>query len=568
MKDFHSLTLGVLSVATLLAGCGGSDDPPPTERRTTLGTVVGLDHSASNGTYAWLGLPFAKPPVGALRWKAPAEPEAWTNARETQAFGKACLQNGRIYGPGANNTYDTTIVSTLNMPVGQEDCLTLNIWRPASADTQLPVLFFIYGGSNTSGYTADPVYNGANLAKAANAVVVTANYRLGVLGFFNLPQLKAGAGSAEASGNFALLDNLQALKFVSQNIASFGGNPGNVTVMGQSAGAINTWALMTSPLSTGLFHKTIPISGGLSLASNLPPGMLPTLNTASAYLAQANNLLYNLVIADGKALDMATAKTFVATQTDAQIADYLRDKDAGVLLGTVLNKGLTGSGPIPDGTVLPADPIAAIAAGNYRKVPVLASNTRDEGKLFAQFLTLFGGPPGFKISDATRFAMMMGFNPDAAPTLSEADIIDPAYLPSDAAGTGWSAKSALLASVFTSPSRDNMLNTLKTQQANVWHYQFDWAQEPAPWNTVYGAAHAFDLPFVFGNFGPSLFSNASNSAANQPGRLALSNAMMQTIGAFMRNGDPNNAALGVTWPAWPAQLHFDATLTQPKISVQ
>jgi para-nitrobenzyl esterase len=149
--------------------------------------VRGNDETSTSGTYSWKGIPFAKAPVGALRWKAPVEPDVWTGTLVTQTFGNACMQIGRIYGPGANNTYDSTIGTTLNTPVGSEDCLTLNIWRPATGDDKLPVLFFIYGGSNISGYTADPVYNGAKLAKTANAIVVTANYRVGVLGFLNLP---------------------------------------------------------------------------------------------------------------------------------------------------------------------------------------------------------------------------------------------------------------------------------------------------------------------------------------------------------------------------------------------
>jgi para-nitrobenzyl esterase len=116
---------------------------------------MGVDNSATTATYAWLGVPFAKPPVGALRWKAPVDPDAWASTLATQKFGNACIQNGRIYGPGSNNTYDSTIGTTLNTPVGSEDCLTLNIWRPATGDANLPVLFFIYGGSNISGYTAD-----------------------------------------------------------------------------------------------------------------------------------------------------------------------------------------------------------------------------------------------------------------------------------------------------------------------------------------------------------------------------------------------------------------------------
>jgi para-nitrobenzyl esterase len=554
------------ALAFMLQGCGGSDSDPA-QRTTSLGPIQGTS-DAGSGTYSWKGIPFAKAPVGALRWRAPEEPAPWTERLATRRFGNACLQNGRIYGPGSNNTYDATIATTLNTPVGSEDCLTLNVWRPAGDSSKLPVIFFVYGGSNISGYTADPVYDGAALAKAANAVVVTANYRVGVLGFMNLAQLKTGASTAEASGNFALLDIIQALKFVQGNIGEFGGDPGNVTLMGQSAGAINAWALLASPMAAGLFHKAIPLSGGISLASNLPPGMIPTLSPASTYAAQGNGLLYKLLIADGRATDTASAQAFAATQTAAQIADYLRSKDAGAILTTVLTGALGGSGPIPDGALVPTDPIAAIAAGNYNKVPVLAGNTADEGKLFAPFLTLLGGPPGFKINDATRFTMMANFNPDAPSSLTEADILDPAYVPSNTPVTGWTAKAQLLSSVFMIPSRDNVLDTLKARQPNVWYYQFNWAQEPAPWNTIYGAAHAFDLPFIFGNFGPSLFSNAANSTANRPGRMALSAAMMSSIGAFARNGDPNNDAVGTPWPTWPSKLIFDATPTQPAISVQ
>ncbi|MFI4927222.1 MAG: carboxylesterase family protein, partial [Burkholderiales bacterium] len=364
------------------------------------------------------------------------------------------------------------------------------------------------------------------------------------------------------------LDLIQALKFVKGNVRFFGGDPKNVTLMGQSAGAINVYALLTAPLASGLFHKAVPLSGGISLAADLPPGTIPTLNPAPVYAAQANALLARLLIADGTAADMASAQAYIASQSAADIAAYLRGKDAKTILTTLLLNGLTGSGPIPDGTVIPTDPIAAIAAGHYNRMPVLAGNTADEGKLFAPFLTLLGGPPGFKIDDATRFNLMMNFDPNAPTTLTEADILAPSYTPSNTPVTGWSARAATLTQVFMIPSRDNVLNALKTQQSNIWYYQFNWAQEPAPWNTVYGAAHAFDLPFLFGNFGPSLFSNAANSKANEPGRLALSSAMMASIAAFARKGDPNNAALGTTWQPWPSRLFFDATPTQASITTQ
>ena len=568
-----------LSLGATLAGCGGSDNPPPTERTTDAGVVVGTDNTATSGTYAWKGIPFAKPPVGALRWKAPVDPEAWTTPRPTQQFANACVQYGRIYGPGSNNAYDTTIASTLNQAVGSEDCLYLNIWRPASGATDLPVILFIHGGSNVSGYTADPVYDGAALAKAANAVVVTANYRLGIFGFLNLPQLRDGSSAANDSGNFAVLDNIQALQYINKNIGRFGGNAGNVTVMGQSAGAIDVYALLTAPLvvtaSPALMHRAVPLSGGISLASNLPPGSLPTLNPASTALAQGNALLNNLLIADGKATDTASAQAYAATQTAAQIADYLRAKTPATLLTTLLTKlaplGLSGSGPIPDGKVLPVDPIAAILAGHYLKVPVLAGNTRDEAKLFPSFLALapaLGGISGRLVNDATLFTTQFNYNPDAAPSLAIESMIPAAYLPVATPVTGFNARTDLLNAIFFGNSRDNVLNALKSRQAEVWYYRFDWDQEPAPWNDIYGAAHAFDLPFVFGTFGPSLFANVANSTANRAGRLALSAAMMDSVGAFAKNGDPNNAALGVTWPAWPAKLLFDASNSAKTIAVQ
>ncbi len=546
------------------------------ERQTQFGPVVGIDDAAGSGTHAWKGVPFAKPPVGELRWKAPVDPDSWKAPRTTQAFGNACVQYGRIYGPGANNRHDATIGSTLLQAVGSEDCLYLNIWRPADRRGNLPVIVFVHGGSNVSGYTADPVYDGAALAKAAGAVVVTVNYRLGIFGFLNLPQLKSGTDAQEDSGNFALLDIIKALKFVDRNISNFGGNPTNVTLMGQSAGAINVYALLTTPATVDarprLFHRAVPLSGGISLASNLPPGRIPTLSPASTYLLQGNQLLIQQVIADGLAADAAGAAAWVASQTPGQIAAYLRSKSPASLLLTLLTRlaalGLAGSGPIPDGAMLPTDPIGAIAAGQYLRVPVMAGNTRDEGKLFPTFLTLLGGPSGRLVTDKQLFDIQYAYDPDAAAQISIEQWIPAFYLPVTTPGTGFNARTELLDTLFLQAATDNALATLKAQQNEVWYYRFDWDEEPAPFNDIYGAAHAFDLPFLFGNFGPSLFSNIANSSANRPGRLALSQAMMASLAAFARSGDPNAPqALGVTWPAWPAKLIFDATPGAAAISV-
>jgi para-nitrobenzyl esterase len=545
--------------------------PPPADgpmvRQTTAGKIEGVDDGASSGTYYWKGVPFAQPPVGALRWRAPVAPEAWSDIRQTTKFGNACLQIGRIFSPGLNNTYDATIGTNLGKPVGSEDCLFVNIWRPATDEKNLPVLLFVHGGSNISGYTADPLYDGAKLAKAANAVVITASYRLGILGFLNMPQLKPGGTAGDDSGNFALLDNMAALRFIQNNVANFGGDPGNVTLSGESAGATNLLSVMTSPMAKGLFHKAFEMSGGISLASNLPPGTLPSLSPASASLAQGAAILEKLLVADGTAADATAAKAYIATRTPAQIAEYLRAQDGGKMLGTVVAAGLGSVGPIPDGTVIPTDPIGAIAADQYVKVPMLAGNTRDEGKLFASLLGTIGFPTsGWIVNDAQRFSLMFNFDPDAAPTLTVNDIIDPFYLPVDKPGTGYNAATALVTKGLFEANRSNLLDTMKTRQSNIWHYRLDWSQEAAPWNDVYGASHAFDLPFVFGNFGPSVLSNVMGGKANEKGRLALSNAVMASIGAFMRKGDPNTPELGATWAPWPAQLLLDATPLAAKIT--
>ncbi|WP_194727059.1 carboxylesterase/lipase family protein [Noviherbaspirillum malthae] len=558
----------------LLAAQAANDK---TVRATEYGFIEGISDKASN-TWAWKGIPYASPPVGDLRWRAPTDPAKWNNVRSTAAFGPACAQYGRIYGPGANNRYDETIASTLNQAVGSEDCLYLNIWRPATGKSDLPVIVFFHGGSNVSGYTADPMYDGGNLAKTTNSIVVTVNFRLGVFGFFSLPQLKEGADPDTTSGNFAILDSIKSLEFLKRNIGNFGGDPNNITIMGESAGAINVYALLTSPkladAQTKPFHKAVAMSGGLSLATNLPQGTIPTMSPASVYEAQGSALLSNLLIDDGKATSVAEAQAYVASQTQPQIAAYMRSKTPAQIFRVLLTKlaaaGLSGSGPIPDGSVVSGNPVGAINTNKYVQVPVLAGNTRDEGKLFPSFLPLVSGIPGSAriVTDAELFMNHFGYRPEDAPQTTIQQWIAPGYLPADAPVTGFTARADQFNRIFFLASRDNILNALKAKQADVWYYRFDWDEQPAPWNVIYGAAHLFDLPFVFGNFGPSLMANIMNTSANRAGRLELSDAMMRSIGTFARRGDPNNDSLDVHWPMWPSGLIFDATQTRKNITVQ
>ena len=563
-----------LTAVTCMVGCSIS----PLQRDTRQGTVLGVDYSRSSGTYAWLGIPYAKPPVGALRWMPPVDADAWSGILLTQHFGASSAQVGSIFGPAQDNVYGLSVRDSFDKPVGSEDSLTLNIWRPSTdgcpgvkglfktivdrvlhipqsmddsaakgKDGKLPVIVYIHGGSNISGYTADPLFNGETLAAKAQVVVVTVNYRLGLLGWLNLAQLKTGDPLAD-SGNFGTLDQIQALKFVHENIDAFGGDPGNVTVMGESAGAANTWAMLVSPLTEGLMHRAIAMSGGL------------TTSTPENTRKYADGMLSALVIADGKAADQDSAQAYLATQSASQIAAYLRAKSTDDLLKLSLALRAPGNAPFKyitrDGTVIPTDPTAAILAGNYRHVPLLESNTAEEGKLF---LPLKG-------SLYDRFTMQYNFDPDAVPTLVEGDLLLDRYLPVDTPDTGWNAETAkVTASMFTTANNASLNTLAQMQPAELWYCRFAWNQQPTPFNTVYGAAHAWDLPFAFGNFGKNSLSYGF-SHANRPGREALSNAMIASIAAFVKTGNPNNAALGTQWNNWPATLVLDASASQAHIS--
>ena len=259
----------------------------------------------ANGTFNWKGVPFAKAPVGDLRWKAPVDPDRLVDPARCEGV----RQRLRADGPALRPRREQPVRRDHRQPrsarrVGSEDCLYLNVWQPARSGGPRPVVVFVHGGSNISGYTADPVYDGATLAVTANVVVVTVNYRLGIFGFLNQAKLKTGARRRRRLGQ------LRACSTSSRRCSSsgatsprFGGDPERVTLMGQSAGAVNLYAVLTSPLVSSanppLFHRLVPISGGLSLASELPPGSFPTLLPASAYQVQGDLLLLNMLVADG-----------------------------------------------------------------------------------------------------------------------------------------------------------------------------------------------------------------------------------------------------------------------------
>ena len=257
MRKFRfPLVLGaVLLVVTVMRGAGSAP-----QVKVDTGKLQGK----SDGTIdAFLGIPYAAPPVGELRWKPPVRPVKWKGARKAAEFGSRCMQT---------RVYDDMIFRD---PGISEDCLFLNVWRPAKPNGKLPVMVWIHGGGFVSGATSEPRQDGTNLAKEG-VVVVSMNYRLGIFGFFVHPGLARESGRNSA-GNYGLLDQVAALEWVKRNIAAFGGDPGNVTIFGESAGAFSVSELMASPVAKGLFHRAIG-----EVAAHLPVTACPSIRWRKA----------------------------------------------------------------------------------------------------------------------------------------------------------------------------------------------------------------------------------------------------------------------------------------------
>ena len=292
-----------------------------------LGQLAGI--RAADGVTAFLGVPFAAPPVGNLRWRAPQPATPWKGVRTADRFGASCMQ------VQAGSRLPWTEEFMTQGPIA-EDCLFVNVWTPAERATEkLPVMFWIYGGGFNEGSGQVAVYDGTELAKKG-AVVVSVNYRVGVLGFLAHPQLSAES-EHRVSGNYGILDQIAALQFVHRNIAAFGGDPGRVTIFGQSAGALSVAALMKSPLAAGLFVRAIAESG---------PGLLrPNVLGANATLADRE-------VAGAKYADARGAKT-IADLRATPAPDFVPAARPGI--------AAPPNGPFADGWVVPtSDPAVQV----------------------------------------------------------------------------------------------------------------------------------------------------------------------------------------------------------------
>jgi len=333
------------------------------------GPVVAIDSgkvegAVDAGVASWKGIPFAAPPVGALRWRAPRSAAAWTGVRPALAYGHDCMQL-----PFPSDA------APLGTPPA-EDCLYMNVWRPAGATAaaRLPVVVWIYGGGFVNGGSSPPTYAGAALARQG-VVLVSFNYRLGRFGFFAHPQLTRQANEAgEPVGNYGYMDQLAALRWVKRNVAAFGGDASNVTIVGESAGGMSVNALLTSPMAQGLFAKAVVLSGG----DGKPGG---------ATLAAAEAAGVNFGAAKGVA------------GADPQALDRLRALPADTIVDGLNLARLapqdppTYVGPFADGR-LAVDAGAAFASGQFAKVPVMIGATSAD----------IGGKTGFMLAGARGLA--------------------------------------------------------------------------------------------------------------------------------------------------------------------
>jgi len=456
---------------------------------TRRGVVEGL---AVDGVQSYLGLPYAAPPVGSLRWMPPQPPAPWTGVRRAQYFGarpvQVHLDNDMVFrDPGPS-----------------EDCLTLNVWTPAAGpDARLPVMVWIFGGGFELGGTSEPRQDGANLARNG-VVVVSMNYRLGILGFMTSGAL-AAASPHGACGNYGLLDQLAALQWVHDNIAAFGGDPDKVTLFGESAGSISVCAHAVSPLSRGLFHRAIGQSGGAV-------GLHPEIWFRPRAAAQQQD-------------DRGVQAMFPG----AALAQ-LRGIDARALVEAANRAPVGGGarvrfGPQIDGYFLPADPATVFRAHGQHRMPLLAGWTRDEQ------------PPPSGITAAQHRADIETRFPDHA-----AELLRHYPAPDDA--QAFRAASDLATDLWdVVSSTRRWLHDQDAAGLPAYRYRFDLAPPDAPYHPGgHAAFHSAEIPFVFGNL------DLIEGCAWRPEHRRLSAQMQAYWTRFARDGNPNGAGL----PQWPA----------------
>jgi para-nitrobenzyl esterase len=473
---------------------------------TKTGPVEG---NPSGGTCAYEGIPFAAPPTGNLRWKAPVAPAAWTTPRPS-APASGCPQVASPFG----------VAST------DEDCLYLNVWSPEPRPGgKAPVMVFVHGGAFVYGSGTFSLYDGTKLAGATGNLVVTLNYRLGPFGFLSSPALRSEDKAHGSSGDYGILDQLAAIQWVHDNIASFGGDPSNVTIFGESAGGTSMVIHLASPVSRGLFSRVIIESA----AATGYQGAIPTSfsDTFGANLASV--------------LGCTDAATSLACLRGKPTSDVLNALPAGI---TAVGASMAAYWfPVVDGYVIPKDPIAAIVSGSFAKVPTLLGNNKDEGTLFT-----YMSPP---TDDASYLALEeLDYPGHGAAIVAE-------YPIASYAGSYFEAASAALTNgVFLCPTR-RVARAIAASGTPTYRYDFTHVINFLIPNL--GAFHSSELLFVFGNPLPSL-------ATLQASELPLSKTMMGYWGSMAKTGDPNGGGR-FAWPKYEMSTEPEIVLDLPQSTV-
>lgn len=480
--------------------------------------TVGVDGGwvrghAVDGVWAFLGVPYARPPVGPLRWRPPQRPDPWSGVRDASHP-----------GPLAPQSPSSAAAALPGDPAEQsEDCLHLSIWTPAPDASGRPVLVWVHGGGFTSGTSGSVLYRGHRLAAEGDVVVVNVNYRLGALGFLAHPALASDGGIA---ANWALLDQIAALRWVREHVASFGGDPSDVTVFGESAGAMCISTLLASPSAHGLFGGAVIQSGP------------PYVHTRPRALDAASCFARELGIAEISRESLESVPADVLVTALSTLAR--RRPRPGELPQPLL--------PVVDGVTLPATPIEAIAGGSASGIAVIVGTNRDEMSFFA-------------LSDPSTRAMDMHSLKKrierSVPDLPPAQVVDH-YLETFARRGERSGPSELWIAagsdiVFRWPSL-RLAAALRRHDPRTFVYLFTW-ESPA-FGGVLGATHALEIPFVFGTYadrGISRFAIGDRDGDRDRGARgeadALSEAMRRSWVSFARSRDPSNDLVG-RWPSW------------------
>ena len=484
LRRYSILSIALLTPMMLLAA---SSTP---QVKTHSGTVEGKDDGKVK---SFLGIPYAQPPVGDLRWKAPLPIAKWSGVKKATAFGSHCMQ-GNVFGD-----------MVFHDPGASEDCLTLNIWVPDKhVEPKLPVMVWIYGGGFVAGTTSEARQDGWHLAQQG-VIVVSMNYRLGVFGFFVHQDLAKESGHNSA-GNYGLLDQLEALKWVHENISAFGGDPANITIFGESAGSFSVSSQMASPLAKGLFHRAIGESGAAFSHSGL------TFAEMSARAEKDTNLMK-------EKFGVTSLAELRAIPADKLLEPFAPPKSHGFEFG-----------PDIDGYFLP-EPVSAIfAAGKQNDVALLAGWNHDEGSFE---LTQKPTAESFKAEAQKDFEDKADEFLKLYPSDTPEHLIRSAL---DYAGDKFIAMSTWAW----------IEAQTKTGKQPTYRYRFDMAPFYKDPNAPrMGAYHSAGIEYVFGQL------DSKTDVTWRESDRQVSDIMQKYWSNFAKNGNPNGAGLP-TWPPYTA----------------